>query len=431
MRDSSSGDTKRRRWKKSNYVLLWLAVSMVYCTVGNVSLSHAHASLYGDVYDLQSTNNLPARRNTLRTEGLITKGIDVPSALDEPEHGGGRLTSILRAGALMQTSTEEFPLRFKPGDLEMDSAEALSYCHVDSTKYSGHVRKGSAILVSLSPRHKLIYRNIPKSSSSTARTAMMNHFKGEDKRMKLDELRRKMRFRNFTLMSFIREPLDRFYSSYDEAFFRFGPWFANYRNKPMLTKAYHANKHRVDPYPYLYEGLESLSDYRGLYCPSEILDNRTLNHEYECNFYDSVDDGTLRERFEQFVKDYNGTIPFDVHLVQQVTQLVDSKSWEVLPVTVLYNSSMVDDELRSIAKAKGVKIPEDGLEAGRVRKRKFDIGSVSDHTKRKICRLMALDYCCLNIELPGVCKGDLEEAPYCKMDFVEDGKIKIRPWDDP
>jgi len=442
----TSDDVKRRRGKKSNYILFWLAIAMVSCTVGNVFYSHAHASLYGGFYGLQSaTNDTPARMrsarraseraNTERSEGPKTKGIDFPSALDERQlDGGSRLTSILRAGALPKT-TAEFPIRFRPGELEMDSADALSYCHVDTTKYSGHIKKGPAVLVSLSSRHKLIYRNIPKSSSSSARTAMMDYFKGEDKRMKLDELRRKMRFRNFTLMSFVREPLDRFFSSYDEAFFRFGPWFGTFKNRPMMVKAYHANKHRVDPYPYLYEGLETLKDYRALYCPSEILANKSLNHENECNFYNSVDDGTLRGRFEQFVKDYNGTNPFDVHLVHQVTQLVDSKSGEMLPVTVLYNSSRASAELRSIAKAKGVKIPEDGLEAGRVRKRKFDIGSVSVETKRKICRLMALDYCCLNIELPEVCGGDLEEAPYCKMDFVEERhdkrQLKIRPWDDP
>ena len=65
-------------------------------------------------------------------------------------------------------------LKYVPGTLDMDHAEALHYCYVNSTHYSGHLSDRPMSLVSLSDVHKLIYRNNPKSSSSSARHAMVS-----------------------------------------------------------------------------------------------------------------------------------------------------------------------------------------------------------------------------------------------------------------
>jgi len=46
-----------------------------------------------------------------------------------------------------------------------------------------------------------------------------------------------------------------------------------------------------------------------------------------------------------------------------------------------------------------------GVIAGRSYPRRFNSDLVSIETQRRICELALLDYCCLNLPLPDVCKG--------------------------
>ena len=66
-------------------------------------------------------------------------------------------------------------IRYLPGTLRLSHAEALRRCYVNETIYSGHLSDRPQSLVSLSDEHKLIYRNNPKSSSSSARHAMVSN----------------------------------------------------------------------------------------------------------------------------------------------------------------------------------------------------------------------------------------------------------------
>ncbi len=65
----------------------------------------------------------------------------------------------------------------------------------------------------------------------------------------------------------------------------------------------------MDKYPYLYEGFDTIEDFRTYYCPEEILETGRF---LDCNLIPSIDDGNLAHRFEQFVRDYSGLDPFDV-----------------------------------------------------------------------------------------------------------------------
>ena len=167
-------------------------------------------------------------------------------------------------------------IRYLPGTLRLSHAEALRRCYVNETIYSGHLSDRPQSLVSLSDEHKLIYRNNPKSSSSSARHAMVSNaqvchppppphpphptrqqqqadredskrrfcsltfdvsfarvvrvrpaallqqdfLSGRDHRMKHDDLEEKVHEGGYSMISFVRDPLSRFYSSYDEAYFR-------------------------------------------------------------------------------------------------------------------------------------------------------------------------------------------------------------------
>mmetsp|Transcript_12187 Transcript_12187/g.26666 ORF Transcript_12187/g.26666 Transcript_12187/m.26666 type:complete len:462 (-) Transcript_12187:766-2151(-) len=367
-------------------------------------------------------------------------------------HDGAFITDIL-------TDKQPFPtpqnnphhhhhrLKFLPGTLHLTSAQSLQHCHVNTTTYAKHVPDVDTLLVSVSHKHKLIYRNVPKSSSSSARHAMQDFLEGVDTRMKSRDMNENVHGKNYTLVSFIRDPLQRFYSSYDEAFFRMGPWMGNGKiveDKPKVKKWYYDNKYRVEKYPYLYVGFDTIEEFRTYYCPAEILNH---GHFLQCNEVPSIDNGNLAHRFEQFVRDYSGRDPFDVHLNLQTTSLVFGITGDPLPISVMYNATEAERGWQELASQRGVEIPDGEMTHGRKITRRINIDLVSDETKRKICRLLSLDYCCLNIELPEVCRGmnGGVDSVYCAMKTreVEDGsedneneeiryieKLVIEPWDE-
>lgn len=83
-------------------------------------------------------------------------------------------------------------------------------------------------------------------------------------------------------------------------------------DKPRVKHAYHDNKWKVDKYPYLYEGMYDIQDFRVKFCPRELLRRGRF---LDCNNVPSIDDGDLVGRFERFVRDYSGLDPFDIQYV--------------------------------------------------------------------------------------------------------------------
>ena len=360
----------------------------------------------------------------------------------EDVQDGERVTEILRKERPFPAGSAR--LKYSPGTLGLDMASSLRHCYYNATRYRAHTGGGSGggkqCLVSVSPEHKIIYRNIPKSSSSSARHAMQDFLGGEDMRMKHDDMEDRVHLQNYTMVSFIREPSNRFYSSYDEAFFRMGPWMGDPKgqvvwDKPRIRKQYHDTKWKVAKYPYLYEGFVTIQDFRQLYCPEEILQTGKF---LQCNGVPSIDDGRLASRFERFVSDYgDGLDPFDVHLNLQVGSLV-FPTGEPFPVTRLYNATVAEGGWQSIASGVGVGIPDGEMTHGRKITRRINVGLVGEETRRKMCRILALDYCCLNIPLPEVCRGKGggdEEEVFCSMEPRKGEEMKyaledfvIHPW---
>ena len=125
----------------------------------------------------------------------------------------------------------------------------------------------------------------------------------------------------------------------------------------------------------------------------------------------------------------------------QVSNLVFTTG-EPFPFTALYNATEAERGWQEIARERGVEIPDGEILHGRKIPRRFNLGMVSDATKRKICRILALDYCCLNMELPGECSNgeneDDGEAVYCAverrnaetMEHALESMV-IHPWRDP
>jgi hypothetical protein len=140
---------------------------------------------------------------------------------EEPFPSPAKTTSTHDIGHDLINNKSPLRLKYQPGTLHLTHAQALQHCFVNATHYSGHIQPQPQSLVSISHKYKLIYRNIVKSSSSSARHVMQDYLKGRDLRMKHVDMLEKVQPRGkYTMISFIREPLNRFYSSYDEAYFR-------------------------------------------------------------------------------------------------------------------------------------------------------------------------------------------------------------------
>jgi hypothetical protein len=126
--------------------------------------------------------------------------------------------------------TASFPadksnLKFRPGILPVNSAETLKLCHTETAVYKNHFDLDRKRLVSASEDHKLIYVRLPKSGSSTCRLLMEKKFGAPDK--KIDITAKEVRD-HYNVFTFIRDPLSRFYSQYEEAYSRTPPWKAGY-----------------------------------------------------------------------------------------------------------------------------------------------------------------------------------------------------------
>lgn len=410
----STSRNKPKRHKNRNIILAVLTT--VACLVSIANMMIGHKLHYADF----------AKTQTQRRRGRVTERLSQKQDLQGPMMKA-YLTSILSG---KQPYPKKKLFKFAPGSLLMSSADVFQHCYINMTTYGNHVPDGKSLLAAVSDEYNLIYRNIPKSSSSTGRHVVQDFMEGEDRRLKHDDLIELVHEEGYDLISFVREPLNRFYSSYDEAFFRIGPWMGDgeiVADKPRVKKWYHENKWKADKYPYLFEGMKTIGDFRKFYCPPEVLRN---GRGQKCNEVSSIDDGTLTHRFEKFVRDYDGLDPFDIHLHLQVSNLVFGGTGEPLPLTRLYNASDAEREWQGIAHAKGVKIDDGDITHGRKITRRFNVDLVSNETKRKICKILALDYCCLNIKLPDICVSDGNDDPngiYCKMKET-DGKVTIEDW---
>mmetsp|Transcript_27287 Transcript_27287/g.54676 ORF Transcript_27287/g.54676 Transcript_27287/m.54676 type:complete len:439 (-) Transcript_27287:2657-3973(-) len=301
------------------------------------------------------------------------------------------------AGYLKLHDSPKKLLQFSPGTLSLNHSETLRHCWTETEVYFNHLKQGnrgdgSNVPVSYSDQYKLAYVMLPKSGSSTARHMLKEEFNAIETKKSLlhSSFEQGGEMEGVTVISFVRDPLSRFFSQYDEAYVRTAPW---------------QSKSTSHPFPYLHEGLHSYQDYEDVFCPPDTRRSRK-----DCVFRQSKENGTLASRLERFVFDYDGLDPFDVHLTLQVPML-SFHTGLPLHITQIYNTTDSQGGWNAIAKQFLGKTLEDkggkkgGVIAGRSYPRRFNSKLVSVEAQRRICELSLLDYCCLNIPLPDVCKG--------------------------
>jgi hypothetical protein len=66
--------------------------------------------------------------------------------------------------------------------------------------------------------------------------------------------------RKVEVITFVRDPLSRFYSQYDEAYVRTAPWQQQQQQRDGNNSFSH-------PYPYLYENIHSYQEYEDVFVP--------------------------------------------------------------------------------------------------------------------------------------------------------------------
>ena len=79
----------------------------------------------------------------------------------------------------------------------------------------------------------------------------------------------------------------------------------------------------------------------------------------------------------------------------------------------------------------GQSLPTDGVFDSRSVPRRFNTSLVSISTKQRICQQSAIDYCCLNMELPPECNDNEKVEIHCSLDHNKLGEFRIQPWQQP
>jgi len=178
--------------------------------------------------------------------------------------------------------------------------------------------------------------------------------------------------------------------------------------------------------------MQTYQDYEDVYCPVSTRQGRR-----ECIYRPTRENGTLAERFERFAREWDGRDAYNLHLALQVPMLSSSGTGLPLNVTHIYNVADSDGGWKSIAErylgrdaAKAISQEKGRVIEGRSFPRRFDSSMISAETKRRICELSLLDYCCLNLPLPSVCRGkhyNISNGAKTELFCIVNKKGRIEP----
>jgi len=397
---------KRTKGSTTNSLLLIVAVgclSTVFMTYVATQTNQTALAVNGGALARHLNNEISGSANPRADKAEAAARVEV----DGTQISNSELVSWMLSGndkdvgtqhksSLQMIHSPKAPLHFKPGTLTLSHANTLAFCYADPQVYRGHLqqgggRDGSSVRVSYSDKHKLVYVMLPKSGSSTARYHLKNDFDASETHKSLQHLsfEKNGDMYGVEVMTFVRDPLTRFYSQYEEAFVRTAPWEGK-------------KKH---PFPFIHAGMSTYHEYEDVFCPPNTRHSRK-----DCIFRPSQENGTLVERFERFVREWDGLTPFDVHLTLQVP-LMSTSDGMALHMTQIYNTTDAKNAWKRIAEKYGVQLGAKGVIEGRSYPRRFRSELVSKSIQRRICELTLLDYCCLNLPLPETCQGNHYKGP--------------------
>lgn len=455
----SKADDKKRQnpksttWVQSTWVLLVMVIIYIMVLATTLSVHKKHKR-YSQDHPYARAGVQPRKKEATKDEN--DSQLHIPLLLDVTA-GQQEATDILQNDNLLdlvagqqvtdilhnkiQFDEQQQRLRFLPGTLSLTQTETLSHCYSDPDIYGHHFNKRKTRGIPISLKHKLVFIMIAKSGSSTGRWVMNNVLEAEELKVHKDllELSPGGKYEDFSAIAFVRDPLSRFYSSYDEVFYRYGPWMkVTERRGRFGSWAKHISQFD-HPHAYLYDNMTSYKDFQDTFCPPKFIPegerDRALKvpsprvHNW-CSDQPTRENGTLAARFERFVWQYDGLEPWDVHLNLQVPMLSNQNTGRPARVDEVLNTEISIKNWDHIVARYGQTLPESENLNARSIPRRFNPKLVSIETKRRICQIAAIDYCCLNLKLPTEC-NDKGVDVSCALDKDGQGDYRIQPWSHP
>ncbi len=281
---------------------------------------------------------------------------------------------------------------FRPGSLAMNRTEAMMHCYVDPHgPYQTHL--GDA-LCTLSEKHKMLFFHVRKSGSSTGRAVTAKAFQARDN-MRC----RAPKFRSYYSVAFVRNPITRFFAQYEEMFVR-----TLGRDKPSPPARYNVFHNDIDGY----------KEYERMFCGAN---KRKQGRVKPCDQIPSQDTGELAHRFERFVEAWDGNV-FEAHLAMQAP-ILTHRDGTPFKLDFIGETRHTIEHWKEVARRLGV--PESSVQVmrGRGYPRRMNVSYIGKSTYERICRLAAIDFCCLNFELPPEC---IDSGVSCRWEEREGSK---------
>lgn len=219
-------------------------------------------------------------------------------------------------------------------------------------------------------------------------------------------------YHGYLRVTFVRDPVSRFFSSYEEMFVRV---LFDVEKKHTITTP--------EAFAFLMDGLQTYKDYEAVFCPPALQPNRP-----ECKQWPSHENGTLAARFDKFLHLWDGTNPFDVHLKLQAPMLSDANTGLPFPVDLIYNTTDATGGWRQVAALKHLPYPS-SIPRARGYPRRLNVSKVSDESRLLICQIVAIDNCCFNLALPAVCAHNDAANAFCALEQRPDGDHRVTAWE--
>ena len=350
--------------------------AITFCFLLSLSLQFLWTTILHSPIPLPTTRN-----NATVVEQRVTTSISTTKR-HEDDVGGG---SSAAAAAQGQTTPRRL---FEPGSLlNQTRSHVLAQCDTRSVQEHG---RATTLIPGwehclYSNKYNLMLTNSAKTGSVTQAFVFEKFFEQSNTYdcPKFRELVETSALPSsvFTVTT-VREPTDRFFSGY----------------RQMM------NDKRVFEYPRLVRTYVP-SQYAGFlnYLTKEWRGNRK-----RIRYSDSAPDlRTKAQMFNTFVRDYDNQKVMDYHLgLQSPWHMQWNGTHHTMPeYDMIMETATLTEDLRALAKMVGAPPPQKQETKKHQRKEPFDKSLIPDDVLQKICRLTAIDYCCLNYELPAVCQS--------------------------
>lgn len=301
---------------------------------------------------------------------------------------GGSISKPMSVSVQERISNDVNRSLFDPGSLSMDRAETIFHCWTGSTRRD-EVKAVPNVLYSKEYNASTVI--ITKIGSSTQKRILLDHLKFQQTFGPNLPAHGHGLFHAVTT----RDPMSRFISGYREAMIRFGigkehTWSQQQFDVPRKYNRFH-----------------------------RILDSKNRTEVAAIWKGGTPDLLKLKAQiFEAFVEDFDPEDSFDNHLMPQMQQLWDFKFSQMKKFDLVLETKNLTDGLNEFIQRIGAPaVPEklQGLRERTAENNPLDIDTLSKSTVQKICRDLALDFCCLNYQLPPMCRQD--DIPSCANGF--------------